>query len=178
MCNKPYMHIKSWTLTRSAVRVCFPLVSLLNFSLLLLALVAGFSLHTGASPAKSVSKQSMCRLTLVPPSPSGLLSNHRPSLSSAPADPTLSPPTVTVTSGPGESGGSSAADSGWRISVMGFCPELARPLGAPTLILREAGSRDRVPGVTGVRFSAADTVSGDGVSESSVGMLHPLAGWS
>ncbi|KAJ4926210.1 hypothetical protein JOQ06_008393 [Pogonophryne albipinna] len=62
--------------------------------------------------------------------------------------PTLSPPTVTES-------GSSAADSGWRISVMGFCPELARALGAPTLILREAGGRVRVSGVA---------------------MLHPLVG--
>ncbi|MEQ2212894.1 Sorting nexin-18 [Xenoophorus captivus] len=44
-----------------------------------------------------------------------------------------------VTSGPGDSG-SSVADSGWRISVMSFCPELARPLGAPTLIPAEPES--------------------------------------
>lgn len=47
---------------------------------------------------------------------------------------TLSPPTLTLSES-----GSSAADSGWMISAMGFCPELARPLGAPTLILREGG---------------------------------------
>lgn len=70
---------------------------------------------------------------------------------------TLSPPTLTVTES-----GSSAADSGWRISVMGFCPELARPFGAPTLILQEAGRRGRLSGggggLTAVRFSAPDTV--------------------
>ena len=42
--------------------------------------------------------------------------------------------------------GSAAEESGWRISAMGFCPELARPLGVPTLILREAGRRGRVSG--------------------------------
>lgn len=63
---------------------------------------------------------------------------------------------------------------------MGFCPELAtRPLGAPTLILLEAAGKSWSGtegwggwgGVAVVRFSAADTVSGDGVSESSVGMV-------
>lgn len=47
---------------------------------------------------------------------------------------TLSPPALT----PSESG-SSAADSGWMISAMGFCPELARPLGAPALIVLASG---------------------------------------
>lgn len=76
-------------------------------------------------------------------------------------DSTLSAPTLTLTSGPGESG-SSAADSGWRISVMGFCPELARPLAAPALILREAGRRGWVSGgVTAVRSSAAGAGLGD-----------------
>ncbi|MEQ2163990.1 Sorting nexin-18 [Goodea atripinnis] len=53
-----------------------------------------------------------------------------------------------VTSGPGDSG-SSVADSGWRISVMSFCPELARPLGAPTLIPAEVGKTWRVIGGKG-----------------------------
>lgn len=47
---------------------------------------------------------------------------------------TLSHPALT----PSESG-SSAADSGWMISAMGFCPELARPLGAPALIVQAGG---------------------------------------
>lgn len=69
-------------------------------------------------------------------------------------DSTLSPAAFTVTCGPGESG-SSAADSGWRISVMGFCPELARPFGAPTLILRLAGRCVSETGLTTLRLSAS-----------------------
>lgn len=42
---------------------------------------------------------------------------------------------------------------------MGFCPELARPLGALILITWKAGRRGRVSEeVTAVRFSAAVTV--------------------
>lgn len=42
---------------------------------------------------------------------------------------------------------------------MGFCPELARPLGALILIAWKAGRRGRVSEeVTAVRFSAAVTV--------------------
>lgn len=53
---------------------------------------------------------------------------------------TFSSPTLQLllTSGPGDSC-SSAADNGWRISVMSFCPELARPLGVLTLIPAEGG---------------------------------------
>ena len=80
-----------------------------------------------------------------------MCSDRQTGLGSAPADLTFSPPTLT-----GTESGSSAAESGWRISAMGFCPELARPLGAPTLILQEAGRRGRVTGVKAVRFSAAD----------------------
>lgn len=61
---------------------------------------------------------------------------------------------------------------------MGFCPELARPLGAPTLILREAGRRGRVSRVTTLRFSAAD--NGERRRSQRVSsveeMLHPLVG--
>lgn len=64
---------------------------------------------------------------------------------------------------------------------MGFCPELARPLGAPTLILREAGRIGRVMWVTVVQFSEAATVTRGARrlllhSACCVGMLHPLLG--
>ena len=59
---------------------------------------------------------------------------------------------------------------------MGFCPELARPLGAPTLILRAAGRRGRVSRVAAVRVPAANAAGGDGVGVSSAETLRPLAG--
>lgn len=77
----------------------------------------------------------------------------------------------TVTSGPGDSG-SSATQSGWRISPMGFCPELARPLGAPALILQEAG-KTWPQGRKGQSESPRlKTVSGDRTQSPVVGRLR------
>lgn len=89
-------------------------------------------------------------------------------------DPTFSPPTVTES-------GSSAADSGWRISAMGFCPELARPFGAPTLILQEPGRCGRGSEEAALRFTAARTVIRQkrdfpGTRISSDELVHPLVG--
>lgn len=107
-------------------------------------------------PTNTLLRRVWLSLSLLSPSP-GCLRATDPGFSEFWADPTLSFPALTVTSSPGESV-SSAADSGWRISAMGFCPELARPLGAPTLMLRETAGRGRASEETAARFSAADEV--------------------
>lgn len=71
-------------------------------------------------------------------------------ISTPPEDGTFSPPAFREIES-----GSSAVDSGWVISVMGFCPELARPFGTLTLITQQAGRRSWESWPTAVCSSAA-----------------------
>lgn len=78
----------------------------------------------GLLPTVVSLKISSCKVCFGPVS---MFQLHR----EAPSRLTFSPPALTEIES-----GSSAVDSGWVISVMGFCPELARPFGALTLIIQ------------------------------------------